>query len=65
MKTRNQTKKTKARPSALFHNPEITRFEEFHENRTKVKYIEKLRLGDHEMTTLCYSPFPEEYEKVR
>ena len=30
----------------------------------KIKYIEKLRLGDQEMVTLCYSPYPEEYEKL-
>lgn len=34
-----------------------------HEEATKVKNIDKIVLGKHEMTTWYYSPFPEEYNK--
>lgn len=45
-------------------DPTTAALEKEHEAITKVKYIDKLRIGKFEIDTWYYSPYPEEYRKV-
>uniref|UniRef100_A0A8W7Q4D3 Histone acetyltransferase n=1 Tax=Anopheles coluzzii TaxID=1518534 RepID=A0A8W7Q4D3_ANOCL len=45
-------------------DPTTAALEKEHEAITKVKYIDKLRIGKYEIDTWYFSPYPEEYGKV-
>lgn len=45
-------------------DPTTAALEKEHEAITKVKYIDKLRIGRYEIDTWYFSPYPEEYGKV-
>lgn len=45
-------------------DPTTAALEKEHEAITKVKYIDKLRIGKFEIDTWYFSPYPEEYGKV-
>jgi MYST family zinc finger domain len=52
--------------SALFENPIEKMLENEHNERTKIKYIERITIGkDLTLDTWYASPYPMEYEKVR
>jgi len=46
---------------SLFHNPEEQEFEKRHEEKTKIKYINKIVIGECTIDTWYYSPYPNEY----
>lgn len=46
-------------------DPTTAALEKEHEAITKVKYIDKLRIGKFEIDTWYFSPYPEEYGKVK
>ena len=45
-------------------DPTTAALEKEHEAITKVKYIDKLRIGRFEIDTWYFSPYPEEFGKV-
>lgn len=55
---------TQSEKSALFENPVEQLLENEHNERTKVKYIEKVTIGELTLDTWYASPYPMEYEKV-
>ncbi|KAA6378886.1 MAG: putative histone acetyltransferase of the MYST family 2 [Streblomastix strix] len=45
-------------------NPRIAEWEKKHIENTKIKFIERIEFGKHEIETWYYSPYPDEYEIV-
>jgi histone acetyltransferase MYST1 len=70
--TRKITRNQKRRHDEINHiqkpfsemDPTTAALEKEHEAITKVKYIDKLRIGKYEIDTWYFSPYPEEYGKV-
>jgi len=46
-------------------DPTTAALEREHEAITKVKYIDKIQIGNYEVDTWYFSPYPEEYGKVK
>ena len=50
--------------SFLFSNPEEQDFEKKYIEMTKIKYTERVTVGDSTLETWYYSPYPGEYANV-
>ena len=50
--------------SSLFDNPDEQAFEAQYSEQTKIKFIEKVTIGEDTLDTWYYSPYPSEYAKV-
>jgi len=46
-------------------DPTTAALEKEHEAITRVKYIDSIELGRYEIDTWYYSPYPDEYSKVK
>ena len=46
-------------------DPTTAALEKEHEAITRVKYIDTIEMGRYEIDTWYYSPYPEEYSKVK